>query len=156
MAKSKTDAELVSNRRAFHDYEILETFEAGVVLLGTEVKSLRNHGGSLQDSYILVDGASEVILKNASIAPYCFGGVAFNHEERRERTLLLHKREILKLKSFSQEKGLTLIPLSIYLKNGRMKVKIGIARGKKTYDKRAALKKREHERDIGRAMREHG
>lgn len=154
MSKKKTDAEICSNRRAFHDYEILETFEAGMVLMGTEVKSLRDHGGSLQDSYVLVDENLDVILKNSSIAPYRFGGVAFNHPERRDRKLLLHKREALKLKNISQEKGLTLVPLSIYLKNGFMKIKIASARGKKSYDKRAALKEKEHERDISRAMRE--
>ena len=125
-----------------------------MVLIGTEVKSLRDHGGSLQDAYILVDEDLNVILKNASIAPYRFGGIAFNHEERRDRKLLLHKREALKLRSFSQERGLTLIPLAIYLKNGYMKIKIASARGKKSYDKRAALKEREHQRDISRAMRD--
>lgn len=148
---AKNESELVSNRRAFHDYEILETFEAGVVLLGTEIKSLRNHGGSLQDSYILVSDRL-VILKNASIAPYKFGNL-FNHEEKRERILLLRKREIAKLKSLSQEKGLTLIPLSIYLKNGYAKVKVGVARGKKLYDKRSALKEREHKKAIDRALK---
>src|ERR1700733_11850794 len=114
--KKKPEAELVSNRKAFHEYEILETFEAGVVLLGTEIKSLRAHGGSLQDAYILVS-RGDVILKNASISPYKYGGV-FNHEERRERKLLLHKREITKLDELSSQKGLTLIPLALYLKNG--------------------------------------
>jgi SsrA-binding protein len=147
----RSNAEICSNRRATHDYEILEVFEAGMQLLGTEVKSLRDHGGSLQDAYVLVDSQDSVILKNASIAPYRFGGMAFNHPERRDRKLLLHKREILKLKAFSQEKGLTLIPLSIFLKNGFMKIKIASARGKKTYDKRAALKEKEHERAIRRA-----
>ncbi len=154
MAKKKSDSELVSNRRATHEYEILETYEAGIALLGTEVKSLRNHGGSLQDSYVLVTGEGDVILKNASIAPYRFGNL-FNHEEKRDRRLLLHKREIAKLKSLSQEKGLTLIPLGMYLKKGYVKVKIAVAKGKRSYDKRAALKEREHQRDIDRAMKEH-
>lgn len=154
MTKKKSDSEICSNRRAFHNYDILETFEAGMILLGTEVKSLRDHGGSLQDAYVLVNDKGEAILKNASIAPYRFGGIIFNHEERRDRRLLLHKRELQKLRSFSQEKGLTLIPLAIYLKNGLMKIKIATAKGKKSYDKRAALKAREHERAIGRALRE--
>ncbi len=154
MASSKDEeSQLVSNRRAYHDYEVLETFEAGIALLGTEVKSLRNHGGSLQDAYILVTQEGIVILKNSSITPYRFGNL-FNHEERRDRKLLLHKREILKLRTLSQEKGLTLIPLALYLKKGRVKIKIGCARGKKLYDKRAALKEREHRRDIDRAMKE--
>ncbi len=148
---AKHDTELVSNRRAFHDYEVLETFEAGIVLVGTEIKSLRNHGGSLQDSYVLVSDDT-VILKNSSIAPYRFGNV-HNHEDKRERKLLLHKREILKLKALSQEKGLTLIPLAIYLKNGYAKIKIGVCKGKRTFDKRAALKEREAKRSIDRAIR---
>lgn len=152
-AKAKDQSELISNRRAFHDYEILETFEAGIILLGTEVKSLRNHGGSLQDAYILIGDGGDVILKNSSIAPYRFGNV-FNHAERRERKLLLHKREILKLRTFSQERGLTLIPLAMYLKLGFVKVKIAVARGKKNYDKRAAVKEREDKRAIDRAMRD--
>lgn len=153
MTKKKSDSELVSNRRATHEYEILETFEAGIVLLGTEIKSLRNHGGSLQEAYILISASGDPILKNASIAPYKFGSL-FNHEERRERKLLLHKREIAKLKSLSTEKGLTLIPLAMYLKEGFVKVKIAVAKGKRAYDKRAALKEREHKRDIDRAMKD--
>jgi SsrA-binding protein len=148
----KSESELVSNRRAFHNYEILETFEAGIVLLGTEIKSLRNHGGSLQDAYILIS-KGEAILKNASIAPYQYGGV-FNHPEKRERKLLLHKREIAKLKTFSDEKGLTIIPLSFFLKNGYVKVKVGVARGKKLYDKREAIKEREQKKAIDRAKKD--
>ncbi len=143
--------DLVSNRKAFHHYEILETFEAGIVLLGTEIKSLRNHGGNLQEAYV-VFYKEEPYLKNASIAPYRFGSV-FNHEEKRERKLLLHHREIAKLQNAVSEKGLTIIPLSLYLKHGFVKVKLAIARGKKTYDKRAALKKREHDRMIDRSMK---
>lgn len=154
MSKKKTpDSELVSNRRAGHDYEILDTYEAGIVLTGTEIKSLRNHGGSLQEAYVLVSATGDVILKNASIAPYKFG-ITFGHEERRERKLLLHKREIAKLKSLSEEKGLALIPLSMYLKAGFVKVKVAVARGKRAYDKRAALKEKEHRKDIQRAMRD--
>ena len=148
---SSTPSDLVSNRRALHDYEVLDTFEAGIVLVGTEIKSLRNHGGSLQDAYVLVSD-DLVILKNASIAPYRFGNI-HNHEEKRDRKLLLHKKEIIKLKNASQEKGLTLIPLGIYLKKGFAKVKIGVCKGKRTFDKRAALKEREHKRDIERAVR---
>lgn len=150
---AKSDGELVSNRRAFHDYEILETFEAGIVLLGTEIKSLRAHGGSLQESYVIISQGIP-ILKNSSISPYKFGNL-FNHTEKRERKLLLHKREILKLHAFCQEKGLTLIPLALYLKNGCAKVKIGVARGKKLHDKRSAVKEREHKKDIDRALKNH-
>ncbi|MCB1108083.1 MAG: SsrA-binding protein SmpB, partial [Chlamydiia bacterium] len=114
---------LCENRKARFDYEIIETFEAGISLLGTEIKSLRANGGSIAESYIsIVRG--EAYLKNATIAPYAFGGVAFNHEEKRERKLLLHKREIGTLHKAIQEKGLTVIPLSIYLKKGRAKLKI--------------------------------
>ena len=145
-------ADLVSNRRAFHDYEILETFEAGIILLGTEIKSLRNHGGSLQDSYVDIR-KDELWLINSSIAPYSFGNIN-NHPERRERKLLMHHREIEYLDRLLQEKGLTLIPLSIYFnKKGIAKIKIASAKGKKTYDKRAAIKKREDTRAMERALR---
>ncbi len=152
MGKPSSDSELVSNRRAFHDYHILETYEAGIVLLGSEIKSLRNHGGTLQDAYVDVR-SGEAILVNSSIAPYSHGGV-FNHEERRPRKLLLHKREIEQLRRALQEKGLTVIPLSIFLSKGMAKVKIGIAKGKKAHDKRASLKEKEDRRSIKRALDE--
>ena len=149
----KLDNELVSNRKAGHDYEILETFEAGIALQGTEIKSLRNHGGSLQDSYVDVKG-SELWLINCSIAPYSFGNI-HNHEERRERKLLLHKREIENLRRMKAEKGLQIIPLAIYLnKKGIAKIKICTAKGKKAYDKRAALKEREDSRSMQRALKD--
>lgn len=147
----KPDNDLVSNRKAFHDYEILETFEAGIILQGTEVKSLKQHGGNLQDSYILVSG-SKVLIKGVSISVYKFGNI-HNHEEKRERELLLHKNEILKLKEVSQKQGLALIPLAFYLKKGLIKVKVAIAKGKKAHDKREALKEREHKKEIDRAMK---
>lgn len=143
--------DLVSNRKAFHDYEILETYEAGLVLMGSEVKSLRAGQGNLQDAYVLISGR-DVILKNASIAPYAEAAM-FGHEERRERKLLLHKREISKLIKASQDKGITIVPLAIYLKGGFIKVKIGVARGKKSYDKRASIKEREAKRSVDRAMK---
>ncbi len=145
--------ELVSNRKALHDYEILETVEAGILLTGTEIKSLRNHGGTLQDSYAEVRD-SGVWMLQASIAPYSFGNL-YNHEERRPRKLLLHKREIERLRKLSQEKGIALIPLSIYLNaKGMAKVRIGAGRGKKAYDKRAALKTKEAKRAIQRAQKD--
>lgn len=143
--------ELVSNRKATHNYQILETFEAGVILMGTEIKSLRDNGGSLQDAYVKVVG-QEMWLINCSIAPYRFGNV-FNHEDRRERKLLMHKREISKLKVSVQEKGFALIPLSIYLKNGRAKVKVALAKGKKAMDKRDDIKARDAKRQIARALK---
>lgn len=144
--------DLVSNRKAHHNYEILETLESGIVLLGTEIKSLRNHGGNLQESYVIFHGA-QAYLKNSSIAPYKFGNI-YNHEERRERKLLLHKRELLRLKSVIDEKGLTIIPLGMYLKHGLVKVRLGIAKGKKAYDKRAALKARQDKREMDRSMKD--
>jgi SsrA-binding protein len=150
---SKPSNELVSNRRAFHDYEILDSYEAGIVLLGTEIKSLRNHGGSLQDAYVDVKG-NALWLLNASIAPYKFGTI-HNHEERRPRKLLMHKSEIEKLRKQVAEKGLTLIPLAIFLnKKGIAKARIAVAKGKKAYDKRAALKERESKRAIQRGGEE--
>lgn len=143
--------ELVSNRKAGFNYEILETFETGIVLQGTEIKSLRDHGGSLQEAYVSIDGG-ELWLVNSSIAPYRFGSL-YNHEEKRKRKLLAHKREIIKLQTAIQEKGLTCIPLSIYLKNGRAKVKIALAKGKKLHDKREAIKEREDDKAIKRAMK---
>jgi SsrA-binding protein len=145
--------DLVSNRRAFHDYEILETFEAGIALLGSEIKSLRNHGGSLQDAYVDIRKKVPWLI-NASIAPYSHGNT-FNHPDKRERKLLMHKREIETLRKSIQEKGLTLIPLAIYLnKKGFAKVKVAIAKGKQAHDKRAAIKEREDKRSIQRAIRQ--
>jgi SsrA-binding protein len=145
--RTKSDSELVSNRRAFHEYEILETFEAGVALQGTEIKSLRNHGGSLQDAYVDVRG-HELWLIQSSIAPYSFGNI-HNHAERRDRKLLMHKQEIEKLRRLKAEKGLQIIPLSIFLnKRGIAKVKIAAAKPKKAHDKRAALKERADRRAI--------
>lgn len=147
MADKTPSSELVSNRKAGYNYEILETFEAGIVLLGTEIKSLRNHGGSLQDAFVDPTGA-ELWLINSSIAPYTFGNL-FNHEERRPRKLLMHTREIERLRNIVKQKGLSIIPLAIYLnKKGKAKVKIATAKGKKSYDKRAALKEREDRRTV--------
>lgn len=143
--------DLVSNRRATHDYEILETFETGIVLQGTEIKSIRDNGASLQESYVKVL-SNEVWLIGCSIAPYRYGNI-HNHEERRDRKLLMHKREITQLKTAIQEKGLTIIPLAFYLKSGRIKVRIGIAKGKKSMDKRAAIKERDEKRNIQQAMK---
>lgn len=143
--------DLVSNRKAFHDYEILETYEAGIVLLGSEIKSLRDNGGSLQDSYVEIKD-DELWLINSSIISYKFSA-SFTHEERRKRKLLMHKTEIVKLKRKVQEKGMTIIPISIYLKDGRAKVKIAIAKGKKAYDKRAHLKEKSEKREIQKALK---
>ncbi|WP_213318418.1 SsrA-binding protein SmpB [Chlamydiifrater volucris] len=143
--------EIVSNRKAFHSYEITEIFEAGIVLKGTEIKSLRDHGGSLTDSYVTVS-RGEVWLIGAGIAPYKFGNIN-NHEERRPRKLLLHKYEISKIESFISRKGLAVVPLAILLKNGFAKVKIGCGKGKKSHDKRQAIIDRERKREAEAAMK---
>lgn len=134
--------ELCSNKKAYFHYEILETFEAGIKLQGTEVKSLRDHGGNLLDAYILLQDGYVAVLKNASIAPYKMGNV-HNHEERQDRLLLLHKKELRQLKHKVTEKGLTLVPLSMYFKNGKIKLKFGLCRGKKLHDKRESAKEKE-------------
>ena len=143
--------ELVSNRKAGFSYEILETFEAGIALEGTEIKSLRAGGGSLQEAFIKAEG-SELWLYGCSIAPYKYGNL-HNHEERRVKKLLMHKKEITHLQESSHVKGLALIPLSFYLKKGRVKVRIAICKGKKSHDKREAIKERDVEREIRRAYK---
>lgn len=142
---------IVVNKRARFDYEISETLEAGLVLQGTEVKSLRDGRVSLQDAYADVQNG-EVFLLNAHINPYDYGN-RFNHEPERPRKLLLHKREIKRLIGKTQEKGLTLIPTRMYFTHGKAKIELGLAKGKKQYDKRQELKRRSAQRDIERAIR---
>ena len=146
--------DLASNRRAFHDYEILETYEAGISLTGTEVKSLREHGGSIQEAYVKISHG-EIWLLNASIALYKHGNI-YNHEERRERKLLMRRREILKLKSWTQEKGLTLVPIAIFEARGWFKLRFARARGRKHYDRRSALKERDAKRAAQEAIKGRG
>lgn len=148
--ESKTK-ELVSNRKAGFQYEILETLEAGIVLLGTEIKSLRDHGGNIVDAFISYE-KGELWLINAGIALYRYGNI-HNHEEKRKRKLLVHKRELMRINASMQEKGLTCIPLSLYLKEGRVKVKIALVKGKKLHDKREAIQKRDDTREIQRALK---
>lgn len=149
---SKNDSELVSNRVVFHNYEVLDKFEAGLALKGTEVKSLREGGGSLQESYIRIKD-HELWLIGAYVAPYKHGNI-LNHEERRDRKLLMHKREIMRLKAKVAEKGFALLPLSMYLKSGRIKISVGLGKGRKIYDKRQELKSRDAKRSIQRELRE--
>ena len=139
------------NKKARHNYNIEDCFEAGLVLKGTEVKSLRNGKANLVDSYATIDG-NEAWLNHFHIDPYT-PATQFNHHPMRKRKLLLHKREINKLIGKTQEKGCTLVPLKIYFKNGKVKVDLGIAKAKKLYDKRAALKKQESIREIDRAVK---
>jgi SsrA-binding protein len=138
----------ISNRKARHEYEVLDSFEAGIVLRGSEVKSLRLGNANLQDSYAYVK-AGEVWLSGMHINPYEQANI-LNHDPLRKRKLLLHKKEIRKLVGKTSEKGLTLIPLKVYFKNGRAKVEVGLCRGKRSYDKRAAIAKRETEREMRR------
>ncbi len=145
--------DLVSNKRATFNFEILDTFETGIVLQGTEIKSLRDNGGSLQEAYVKIIN-NELWLVNCSISPYRFGNV-HNHEDRRDRKLLMHKREISKIRIAAQEKGLTIIPLAFYLKDGRVKVKIATAKGKKNVDKREAIKTRDEKRHMDKMMKHH-
>jgi SsrA-binding protein len=144
--------ELVKNKNAFFHYEILEAYEAGLSLLGSEVKSLRDGGGSLNDAYIMVK-ENELFLINCSIAPYRFATTE-THEEKRKRKLLLHRQEIYKLKRQVQEKGLSLIPLSLYLKAGKIKVQFALAKGKKLFDKREKIKEQEQKKSIDRMIKE--
>src|SRR5207248_8454838 len=145
------DRVVATNRRARHEYEILETLEAGLVLRGTEVKSLRDGQVNFKDSYATVRNG-EAWLRGCHISPYSHGTDA-NHEPERDRKLLLHKREISRLTGKVAERGLTLIPLRIYFKQGRAKLEIGLARGKKLHDKRATLREREVRRELDRAAR---
>ncbi len=141
-----------NNRKAFHDYEILETVEAGLELTGTEVKSIREGKVNLRDSYAKVkDG--EVWLYNSYIAIYDQGN-RFNHETGRPRKLLLHRGEIARLGGLTQDAGKTMVPLRLYDRKGHIKVALGLARGKKTYDKRESLAKREADREVERALKE--
>jgi SsrA-binding protein len=139
------------NRKALHDYHILETVEAGLVLSGTEIKSIREGRVSLREAYARPDD-DELWLLGAHIAQYPAAG-RFNHEPTRKRKLLLHKGEMRELSAALEEKGLTLVPLRLYLKNGRAKLELALARGKRRYDKREAIAKREAERQMQRAVR---
>ena len=150
MGKSESN-ELCSNRKAYHDYEIVDKVEAGLQLQGTEIKSLRNHGGSLAEAYVRII-RGEVFLIGAHIAHYTFGNI-HNHEERRDRKCLLHTYEIEKFRQKVQQKGMTLVPLSLYLKKGRAKLLIGLAKGKKHVDKRASIKERDAKRQMDRARK---
>ena len=139
------------NRKAYHDYHIEEKTEAGIALLGTEVKSLREGKGNLKDSYVLAKD-SELFLINCHISPYSHGNIT-NHEPLRTRKLLLHKKEIERLRGKVAQKSYSLIPLKIYFKGSFAKVEIGLAKGKRQYEKRDAIKKKEADREIERAMK---
>src|SRR3954468_19318157 len=150
MAEEKTDREkakanIAENRKAFHDFHLLETFEAGVVLLGTEVKAIREGRVNLRDSFARLEGG-EVYLFNVNISPYSHRGYV-DHEPLRRRKLLLNREEIRKLIGKTVERGMTLVPTRLYFKNGRVKVAVALAKGKKEYDKRETIKRREADRE---------
>jgi SsrA-binding protein len=150
VATEKTDREkaqriIADNRKALHDYHVLETWEAGVALLGTEVKAIREGRVNLRDSYARLD-RGEVWLLNVHISPYSHTGYS-GHQERRERKLLLHRHELNKLSGHIREKGLTLVPLQMYFKKGRVKVALALVKGKQAHDKRETIRRREIDRE---------
>ena len=142
----------INNRKAKYDYEIEDTLEAGIVLTGTEIKSIRNGKANLKDSYAIIKN-NEIFLLNMHISHYEQGNI-FNHDETRTRKLLLHKKEILKLKQKLELAGFTLVPIKLYFKNSKAKILLGVAKGKKTYDKREAIKKRDIERDLKKNLKD--
>ncbi|MGH7276454.1 MAG: SsrA-binding protein SmpB [Candidatus Rokuibacteriota bacterium] len=149
--ESENDRTIATNRRARHEYEILETVEAGLVLRGTEVKSLRAGQVTFKDSYATVRN-DEGWLIGCHISPYSHGTDA-NHDPERDRKLLLHRRQIIRLLGKTAERGLTLVPLRLYFKDGRAKVELGLARGRKLHDKRSAIREREVKREMDKAAR---
>ena len=150
-AREEAQRLIAENRKARHDYHILETWEAGIALLGTEVKAIREGRVNLRDSYARVDNG-EVWMMNVHISPYSHRGSA-DHAEMRQRKLLLHSHEIRKMVGKVAEKGLTLVPLELYFKKGRVKVAIGLAKGKQDHDKRETLRKREVDRETRAAIK---
>ena len=153
MADNKQGTKIITqNRKAYHDYFVDEKYEAGIALFGTEVKSIRNGSVNLKDSYCSVkDG--ELYVIGMHVSPYEKGNI-FNREPRRERKLLMHKREIMKINGMLTQKGYTLVPLSLYFSGKNVKVELGLCRGKKLYDKRDTIAKKEVNREIDRKMKE--
>ena len=149
--REKAQSNIAENRKAYHDFHLLETFEAGLVLLGTEVKAIREGRVNLRDSFARVEDG-EVFLYNVNISPYSHRGYA-DHEPLRRRKLLLHRDEIRKLVGKTVEKGMTLVPVRLYYKNGRVKVAVSLAKGKKDYDKRETIKRREADRETRAAIK---
>jgi SsrA-binding protein len=150
--REKAQENIAENRKAFHDFHLLETFEAGLVLLGTEVKAIREGRVNLRDSFARVEDG-EVYLYNVNISAYSHRGYSA-HEPLRRRKLLLHRDEIRKLIGKTVEKGMTLVPVRMYFKNGRVKLAISLAKGKKEYDKRETIKRREADRETRAAMKQ--
>jgi len=152
MKKESGNKTLAENRKAWHDYFIEESLEAGIELVGTEVKSIREGRANLRDSYAEFRNG-EIFVYNMHISPYEKGNI-FNKDPLRVRRLLLHKKEIMRLEGFVSQKGFTLVPLSLYLKNGRIKMNLAVARGKKDYDKRDSMIEKDAKRDIERQMKD--
>jgi SsrA-binding protein len=152
VAKEQGTTTIVLNRRARHDYEIEDRYEAGLALTGTEVKSLREGRASLAESFVSIDRRGEVWLENANIPEY-LNGTWNNHAPKRKRKLLLHAAQIAKLTRQTEAKGYTIVPLSLYFKDGRVKAEIAVGRGKREYDKRQALREEQDKREAQRAMR---
>lgn len=151
MAVSKDIPKTAQNKKAYHDYFVLETYEAGIELFGTEVKSIRAGKINLKDSWCSIDNG-EIFVKGMHVSPYEQGNI-FNRDPMRVRKLLMHKREIMRLFGVTKQQGLTLIPLSVYFVNGRAKLEVGLCKGKKNYDKRETMAQRDAKRDIERSMR---
>ncbi len=143
---------IASNRKAYHDYFVLETYEAGIELYGTEIKSIRGGRVNLKDSFCSVDNG-EMFVIGMHISPYEHGNI-FNRDPMRKKKLLMHKKEIIKLYSQNQQQGLSIIPLKLYIKKGRAKLEIGLCKGKKLHDKRDVAAKKEANRNIERALKE--
>ena len=143
---------IADNRKAHHDYHLLETFEAGMVLLGTEVKSIREGGANLRDSFARIE-SGEVWVYNIHISPYRNRGYS-DHDPKRRRKLLLHRQEIRKLIGKTTERGMTIVPVRMYLKNGHVKIAVSLAKGKKAHDKRETIKRREAARETRAAIKE--
>jgi SsrA-binding protein len=146
------DRVVTSNRRAFHDFHILETVEAGIVLTGTEIKSIRAGKASIAEAYARIDN-DELWLVGSNVAPYTHGNRA-NHDPDRPRKLLVHRRELERLRAAVEQRGLTIVPLRLHLKQGLAKLDLGVARGKKLYDKRSSEAERQSRRDVERALRD--
>ena len=150
MASNKDLPRVAQNKKAYHDYFVLETYEAGIELFGTEVKSIRGGKVNLKDSWSSID-SGEIFVNGMHISPYEQGNI-FNRDPMRVRRLLMHKREIMRLLGTTKQQGLTLIPLSVYFLNGRAKLEIGLCKGKKNYDKREDMARRDAKRDIERSL----
>jgi SsrA-binding protein len=158
MPREQGTKRIADNRKAYHDYFIDDTYEAGIALAGTEVKSLREGRVNLRDAYVEVKGPAwrpELFLQNAHISPYDQGNI-WNHDPLRSRKLLMHRHEIERIAGRVHERGYTVVPTKMYMKDGRVKVEIGLARGKKLYDKRQDMAKRDADRDMQRELRGRG